>query len=68
MKTTRYAVIDRNDTKVNDHEKYEDAVQEAKGDGNCAVTEEQYEYTDSTVVWTPDGSNTWPPTGEGEED
>ena len=68
METTRYAVIDRNDEKVNDHEKYDDAVEEAKSDGNCAVAEEHYEYTDSTVVWTPDGTNTWPPAAKKAED
>ena len=68
METSRYAVIDSNDSKVNDHEKYEDAVAEAKAAGDCAVTQEQYEYTDSTVVWTPDGSDTWPPEAEKTDD
>lgn len=60
METTRYAVVDGEETKVGDHENYEEAVAEAKQRGNCAVSEEHYEYTDSKVVWTPDGTTIWP--------
>ena len=61
METTRYAVVDRDDTKINDHEKFDDAKAEAQAAGDCAVIEETYEYTDSKVSWTPNGSDTWPP-------
>lgn len=30
-------------------------------DGLDAIVERTYEYSDSELVWTPDGSRTWPP-------
>ena len=61
METHRYAVVDKSDTKVDDRATLNEAIAIAKADGNCAVLQENYEYTNSTVAWTPDGSDEWPP-------
>jgi hypothetical protein len=59
----RYVLVDRNDQEE-DHEydSYPEAENEAKGRGNThAVIERTYRYDDSELVWTPDGSDQWPP-------
>lgn len=61
MKTHRYAIVDRSDTKVDDIGSLEEAKRIARAAGDCAVVMETYEYSDSEVVWTPDGSDVWPP-------
>ena len=60
METTRYAVVDASDSKVNDHADVHAAINEAKRNGNYAVVAEHYEYTQSTVEWTPNGDKNWP--------
>lgn len=56
----RYVLVDRDDT---EHDYKYDDFAEAKRAGSeqdCAVIERTYEYNDSDLVWTPDGSSTWP--------
>ncbi len=58
---TRYVLVRRDDTEE-DYE-YED-LEEAKSVAarwGLAVIERQYEFSDTDLVWTPDGSGTWPP-------
>ena len=54
----RYVLVGR-DGYEQDYEfdSYDEAV-DAAGDDK-AVIERHYEYTDSELVWTPDGSDTW---------
>lgn len=58
---TRYVLVDRNDHEQ-DHEydHYQEAVDAAGA--QFAVVERHYEYTDSALVWTPNGKDYWPPT------
>lgn len=57
----RYVLVDEDDNEQ-DHEydRYEDAEREATMQG-FAIVARTYEYADSELVWTPDGSDTWPP-------
>lgn len=56
----RYVLVDRDD-----HEgEYEyETLDEAQGAAGTthAVIARIYEYDDSELVWTPNGSNRWPP-------
>ena len=63
METTRYAVVDSCDTKVNEQDDVHEAIRDARERGDCAVVAEHYEYTHSTVEWTPSGEKTWPDKG-----
>jgi len=47
---------------------YRGAVQAAEenGYGNLAVVEREYTEYNEDLVWTPDGSKTWPSPGQGE--
>lgn len=57
---SRYVLVDRNDQEQDhEYEDYDEAVQ-AAGDTH-AVIEREYEYSGSSLVWTPDGRGTWPP-------
>lgn len=57
---TRYVLVDRNDVEGN--VEYEDMAEAIDiCDDDHAVIERTYEYADSEVVYTPDGSNVWPP-------
>ena len=60
METTRYAIIDTGDNKIEEHVEFENALAAARERGDCAVVAEHYEYTHSTVEWTPNGNNNWP--------
>lgn len=69
----RYVLVDRNGyEKDHEYESFDEARHDA-GDDH-AVIERVYEYDDSSLVWTPDGSGTWPSpggprrAGEGEGD
>lgn len=56
----RYVLVDKDNNEG--HNEYEDmsmAIEAA--DDDHAVVERTYTYDDSELVWTPDGSNTWPP-------
>ncbi len=57
---TRYVLVDRADQE-GDYEY--DLMQEAidAADADHAVIERHYVYDDSELVWTPDGSDSWPP-------
>lgn len=61
---SRYVLVDRDDNE-RDHEydTYQEAVNAAGSD--YAVIERHYVYDDSELVYTPDGSDTWPPDGPG---
>lgn len=58
---SRYVLVDANDNEQ-DHE-YDDyaAAESAAEEQGCAVIERRYEYSDSELVWTPNGSLSWPP-------
>jgi len=43
-----------------DEREYPAAERDARANG-CAIRAYVYEYADTEVVWTPDGSDTWPP-------
>lgn len=47
-----------------EYESYQEAYESARR-RNMAVIARVYVYDDSELVWTPDGSDTWPP---GEDD
>lgn len=58
---SKYVLVDRDDNEgEHEYDSYDEAVKLAE-DRNCAVIERQYVYDDSSLVWTPDGSTTWPP-------
>ena len=42
---------------------YAEAERRAR-QGSAAVEEYTYEYAESQIVWTPDGSNVWPPNSD----
>lgn len=58
----RYVLVDRDDNEQ-DHEytTFQEAQAAAELDGDMAVIERTYVYDDSQLVWTPDGSDSWPP-------
>lgn len=57
----RYVLVDK-DNQEDDYEydQYSNAYETAKR-RNCAVVARVYVYDDSELIWTPDGSDTWPP-------
>jgi phage I-like protein len=57
----RYVVVGRDDVEDDyEHETLEQAVRQAESTGG-AVLRVTYEYSDSELCWTPDGSDRWPP-------
>ena len=56
----RYVLVDRDNTE-GDHEFDDYQEAERAADENHAVIARIYTYEDSELVWTPDGSNQWPP-------
>jgi hypothetical protein len=60
MNILRYVLVDSNNIE-GDHEfeHYDEAVQAC--DDDHAVIERTYEFSDSELVYTPDGGNVWPP-------
>lgn len=61
MSISRYVLVDRDDQEGDyEYDRFEEAKEAALRDG-CAVIERIYEYDDSSLVWTPDGSDVWPP-------
>lgn len=59
---TRYVLVGRDNTEGNtEYTDYDEAVRAAMANGHTAVIERVYTYEDSGLVWTPDGSNNWPP-------
>jgi hypothetical protein len=58
---TKYVVCDREGQADGwEYDSFEDAKAAALTDGSAVVARE-YEYADEELVWTPDGSTTWPP-------
>lgn len=58
---TRYVLVDTaNQEQDYEYSSIEGAVQQARLQG-CAVIEREYELTDTSLVWTPNSSDTWPP-------
>ena len=61
---SRYVLCD----KTGEEGDYEyDSCAEAELDAarwGCAVVERLYSYTDSELLWTPNGEDTWPPADE----
>lgn len=56
----RYVVVDSCGNEEDwERETLQDAIE--AGSGDFAVIERVYTYDDSSLVWTSDGSNTWPP-------
>lgn len=57
----RFVLVDENDV-VGDHEyaSYAEAEADARKQGK-AVLQRRYTYEDEELVWTPNGSSTWPP-------
>jgi len=57
----KYVLVDANDQELaGEFEHFDDAQREAARSG-YAVVAQIYEYSDSELVWTPDGSDIWPP-------
>jgi hypothetical protein len=57
---TRYVLVDLDDNEGD----YEfDSLREAQdaADSDHAIVERTYVYDDSSLVWTPNGDDTWPP-------
>lgn len=65
---TRYALVDRNNEESGDFDTYAEAEEAAKREGDVAVVAVEFEYSDTCLVWTPDGSVTWPPTNDQTEE
>ncbi len=57
----RYVLVDRDDMEQDyEYSSYRDAETDAMRQ-NAAVICRTYVYDDSELVWTPDGSDAWPP-------
>ena len=63
MDIYRYVLVDRKGVEDDDElDDYQEAVDKAQGFGTShAVVERTYTYSDSELIWTPDGSKVWPP-------
>lgn len=58
----RYSVVDDQDYEDDrEYDTFEEAKEAAIRLGNAAVSCNIYEYSDHELVWTPDGSDRWPP-------
>lgn len=60
MQILRYVTVNRDNQEGETEYLSQDEAMTAAGD-DCAVVMRTYEYDDSELVWTPDGSSTWPP-------
>jgi hypothetical protein len=59
---TKYVVVDERDQEGDyEYDHLEQARAAAIGAGNSAVIAREYEYSDSDLVWTPNGAMSWPP-------
>ena len=68
---SRYAVHDVNDEPVGTciHDVFSDARDEAmEHGGQWVIIEYEYEYSDSSMVENSEGSLTWPPTDDVEDE
>lgn len=59
MELVRYVLVDLNDNESDEYDRYDQA--EDACDSEHAIVQRTYEYTDSELVYTPDGGNVWPP-------
>ena len=60
MQISKYVLVDQyGETESAVYDSYQEAEREAGS--THAVIEYQFEYADSELVYTPDGSGTWPP-------
>lgn len=58
----RYVLVARDNTEEDyEYADYAEAY-EAANRRNMAVIARVYAYEDSELIWTPDGSDVWPPT------
>ncbi|MBU8840193.1 MULTISPECIES: hypothetical protein [Mycobacteriaceae] len=58
---TKYVLVGTDDVEQDyEYDSCPEAIEAAKKQG-CAVIEREYVYDDSSLVWTPDGSDRWPP-------
>lgn len=56
----RYVVVDKQGLEADcEYDTMQEAIAVAQPYG-YAVIERHYEYTDSELVWTPNGEATWP--------
>jgi len=56
----RYVLVDKQDNE--DTHEYDDFAEAKRDAGDShAVTARIYEYIDSELAWTPDGTDSWPP-------
>lgn len=59
---SRYVVVDADDEEGDwEYDSFDEAKADALEQGDCAVIEREYEYSDSSLVWTPNGETFWPP-------
>jgi len=57
----RYVLVDSEDNEQDyEYSDWFEAARDAE-ERNYAVVARIYTFADSELVWTPDGSNTWPP-------
>jgi hypothetical protein len=58
----RYVLVGRDGTEEDyEYSEYTEAYESANR-RNMAVVARVYVYEDSELIWTPDGSDAWPPT------
>ena len=58
---SRYVLCDRLGVELGyEYASYAEAELDAAR-WRCAVIERMYSYTDSDLIWTPNGEDTWPP-------
>lgn len=63
---SRYVLSDWNGVERDyEYDNYADAELDAARE-RCAVVERLYTYTDSELLWTPNGEDTWPPEHTGD--
>lgn len=59
---TKYVLVDADDAEGDwEYDTKDEAIAQARITNEYAVIEQTYVYDDSTLVWTPDGSDVWPP-------
>ncbi len=60
-----FVLVDRDDVERDwEYKTFGEAMDTARNESDVAIIARTYEYTDSKLVWTPDGSDTWPPEEE----
>lgn len=61
MELLRYVIVDAEENEEDwEYDRFEQAKNVARRRGHAVVVR-TYEYTDTALVWTPNGSDTWPP-------